>query len=220
MYGMTGRTAEQRECLEKLVEIDPGFPNARFNLGLVLMSSGDLPTAVSIFAAIRKAQPDNRRSKINEALCLREMGNYRDAIRLSETIEPADNAEKLTLTSHLALCYYAVGEKESAGNRLSQWADMDPLAMEPLVYLSKVCAEKEDIDMCVEHCDRLLTLLGFSEDRTLNRPEELGELFFKIAGHFRSTGSHDILCRTCCEVAAMLGYKTTAAGAKVKVNPD
>jgi len=220
LYETTGRAKDQKDCLDRLLAVDPDFPNARFNLGLVLMSTGDLSTAASIFTAIRRAQPDNRRAKINEALCMRGLENYRDAIRLSEKIEPTYNAEKLTLTSHLALCYYAIGEKEAAGNRLSQWADMDPRAMEPLVYLSKLCVEKEDIEMCVQHCDRLLTLLGVSEDRTLNRLEELGELFFKIAGHFSSTGDHDILCRTCCEIAAMLGYKATAAGVQVKADPN
>ncbi|RJR34742.1 MAG: glycosyltransferase [Desulfobacteraceae bacterium] len=177
VYEEQGRIADQKELLEKLLHIDPHFKNAGFSLGLAHMELGDFERSLSLFHDILAREPGHQRARINEALCLRGMGRYQEALERSLGIEAKDKDELLTLVSNVAYCYEALGQAESAVEWFQQMTEIAPEDPAPPVHLSKLYLDMNRIEPCVLQCDRLLSLLDLEHDFVLNSVQDLGGLF-------------------------------------------
>ena len=206
VYDKLNQRAKQVACIEKILNIDPEFRNAHFQLGFAYMQRNNFEKAIHLFRKAQKLDPGNHVAKINEALCLRGLKKYDAAIHLFEKINPANHDEKQVLTANLAFCHYELGNREQAIDSFLQMAKIQPTALEPPVFLAKLFIDKGDIETCVAQCDKLLTLLGIPENRTLRDLEELGALFDK-AGHLMASANTDQrLIKICIEIGNILGY--------------
>lgn len=207
VYERLGRYVDQAVWLEKLVKLDPKFPNGRFNLGLAYMELGHLEKSLALFRYIQALEPENQKAKINEAICLRGMGQYKESIRLIEKMTPSTDLERLTVTLNLAHCYFETGQATLSKEFFQKAADIEPKALEPPVYLSRLLLEQKDVEPCVPLCGRLLSILDIQENRTLNSLEELGELYCKAGNRLKSSLNNHDLGRICFEIGAILGYR-------------
>jgi tetratricopeptide (TPR) repeat protein len=211
IYEKLGRFEDQAVWLEKLVKLDPKFPNGKFNLGLACMELGYLEKAIALFRDIQVMEPENLRAKINEAVCLRGMGQYKESIRLLEKMTPSTNSEQLAVVSNLAHCYYNIGEGISAMEFFQKMSNMAPESPEPLVYLSKLFLGCKEVEPCVVLCSKLLSLLDIQENRMLNSLAELGALYFKAGKRLTSSANNSDLGRICFEISDILGYRCMEA---------
>ena len=207
IYEKLNRYADQALRLEELVKIDPDFQNGRFNLGTAYMELGHLERAVALFRYIQIKEPRNQRAKINEAICLRGMRQYKESIRLLEDMKPSTDLEQLAVVSNLAHCYYNLNEGIMAMELFQKMSDMAPESPEPLVYLSKLFLAYKKIEPCVVLCGRLLSLLNIQENRTLTSLTELGELYSKAGKRLTSCTNNSDLGRICFEIGDILGCR-------------
>jgi hypothetical protein len=86
------------------------------------------------------------------------------------------------------------------------------------VYLSRLYREVENIDGCVHECERILTLLGMEEDIILNRLEDLGALYIRIARRLALVHQQHRLAAICLEAASTLGCEGAETMAEIGVN--
>ncbi|RPI73867.1 MAG: glycosyltransferase, partial [Desulfobacteraceae bacterium] len=150
--------------LEKLLQIDPQFPHARFQLALACMHREHFQKSYDLFTEAAQAEPGNRLIPINQALCLRGLQRYTESIQASESIATREPPEQIALTGNLAYCFYALRQWEPAALYFLKWRDLQPESPEPLIHLARISIERREIERCVVHCDRLLTLLGLNQN--------------------------------------------------------
>jgi glycosyltransferase involved in cell wall biosynthesis len=209
VYEKLGKYVDQSIWLEKLIKLDPEFPNGRFNLGLAYMELGNLEKALALFRDTQVLEPENQRAKINEAICLRGMRDHKASIRLSEEIIPLTDSERLAVTLNLAHCYIETGQINLSKEFFQKAADIEPKALEPPVYLSRLFLEHKEVEPCVVLCSKLLSLLDIQENRTLNSLEELGSLYCKAGNRLTSSLNNHDLGRICFEISSILGYHSS-----------
>jgi tetratricopeptide (TPR) repeat protein len=185
--------------------MDPDFPGAYFNLGLAHMNLGQFDRAISLFRKIQAKHSRDHRAKINEALCLRGIGDYGASIRLSLEIETKEKDELLVIVSNIAHCHVALGHRDQAIEWFDRLADVNPKAMDPPVYLSMLYMDQMDIEATVSQCSKILSLLGMEQNRTLNHLVELGEIYFNVGDRLSAMKKKD-LARICFDISAALGY--------------
>jgi glycosyltransferase involved in cell wall biosynthesis len=200
-----GKTMEQLSCIEKLMDLDPGFPNAAFQAGLASMRLGRFRPAREFFLKARSQNPDNRLARINEVLCLRGMGEYEESIRLSMEVEPESVEEHRTLLLNRACCHDSLGHRETAVESFHELEQKAPEALEPPVYLSLLFLRKGDVESCVAQCDRLLKLLGIRSTITLQSLSELAALYLQAAGQLSGSLQRADLSAVCTEIGLFLG---------------
>jgi len=205
VYEKLGKYVNQTFWLEKLIKIDPEFPNGRFDLGLAYMELGQFDRAISLFKRMQAQCPQDHRAKINEAICLRGIGEYEASIRLSLEIETAEKDELLVIVSNIAHCHVALGDCDQAIKWFDRLADINPEALEPPVYLSMLYMEQMNIEASVSQCSKLLSLLGMEQNMTLNRLVELGGLYFNVGCRLNAMKKED-LAGICFDIAAAFGY--------------
>jgi tetratricopeptide (TPR) repeat protein len=205
VYEKLGRYVNQTIWLEKLIKIDPEFPNGRFDLGLAYMELGQFDRAISLFKRMQAQCPQDHRAKVNEAICLRGIGDYDASIRLSLEIETSEKDELLVIVSNIAHCHVALGHRGQAVKWFDRLAEESPEALEPPVYLSMLYMEQKDIEASVSQCSKLLSLLGMEQNMTLNRLVELGELYFNVGCRLYAMKKEG-LAGICFDIGAALGY--------------
>lgn len=207
-YERLDRTLDQVTWLEKLVRLDPKFPNGQFTLGLAHMQLGNLERALALFRDVSDMDPENQRARINEAICLRGMRRYEESVALSEKIDVSNDSERLAVISNLAHCYYESGEPDLSIEFFQRMAHMDPKALESPVFLSRLFLEHKDVEACVTQCSKLLSLLGIEGNVVLNRLAELGELYFKAGNRLLDSQGEKHLARMCFDMSLMLGHNS------------
>jgi len=205
LYEEMNRFHDHITCLEKVISIDPDFPGAHFELGLACMNLGQFDRAISLFRKIQAKHPQDHRAKINEAICLRGIGEYEASIRVSLEIETKEKDEMPVIVSNIAHCHAALGHRDQTIKWFDRLADVNPKALEPPVYLSMLYMDQMDIEASVSQCGKLLSLLGMEQNKTLNRLVELGELYFSV-GHRLNAMKKEDLARICFDIGVVLGY--------------
>ncbi len=206
IYENLGRVSDQVTWLERLVNHFPEFPRGRFALGLAHMRLENFESALALFRQVGSSEPENQEARVNEAICLRGLRRYAEAIRLLKGIDPGTDSVQLAVTSNMALCYHASGQSEHAIGSFQKMAGLDPHTLEPPVYLSRLFLEKEDLEGCVTQCERLLALLGVDGEIVLNSPADLGKQFFQAGNLLASSKNHRHLARICFDSGILLGY--------------
>jgi tetratricopeptide (TPR) repeat protein len=66
LYYRQGDFDDAMTATEKILEIDPGHANAKYNLGAISIARGDTSKAVEIWKDIVKNHPDSQTAKIAE----------------------------------------------------------------------------------------------------------------------------------------------------------
>lgn len=192
LYEKLNKPEKQVPCLEKIISLNPDMPPAHYQLGLACMQTGNLEEALFHFKAVQRVEPENTRATINEALCLRGMGRYEEALKRSLSIETHDRDEILTLVANVAHTYEAMGQTAPAIDWFQKMAEIEPADPLPPVHLSKLYLDMKKIESCVFQCDRLLSLLGLEDNILLNSLRELGELFHDVANRLHSLDRPDL----------------------------
>jgi hypothetical protein len=90
-------------------------------------------------------------------------------------------------------------------------AEIQPSAIEPPVFLSKLFLENGNIKACVYQCDKLLKLLGIPENRTISNFQELSALFLKAGRFIKSSHGNLQLVEICNNIVEILTYSSLNA---------
>jgi len=85
-----GALAESRHAFRKVLELNPGFWQARANDAIACMRSGDPETAIEVFQDLVQLQPDNAELRGRHAGMLQELGRLDDALAAAEAAQGLD----------------------------------------------------------------------------------------------------------------------------------
>jgi tetratricopeptide (TPR) repeat protein len=89
IYTKLERYREARQIFLNILESDPNFFPAYFNLGEVQFIQGDYPGALETFRAVARREPRNELVRFKILVCLVQLGNDDEARNLAASFIPA-----------------------------------------------------------------------------------------------------------------------------------
>jgi protein O-mannosyl-transferase len=98
--GKAGKTAAAEEHYRQAISLNPGYKEARNNLGVILAARGDLEGALAQFRAALAVRPRAAELYVNIALTLEQLGRPAEAAasyRAALEIDPGDAAVRAAL---------------------------------------------------------------------------------------------------------------------------
>jgi glycosyltransferase involved in cell wall biosynthesis/Flp pilus assembly protein TadD len=202
--GKTGKYEEQITLIEEILKTDDADLDLYFSLGLSRMRMGDYDKAESAFTRIIVADSNNIRALINKAICLNELERFKEVKPLLGDLKCEDHVLKRLILSNLAFSLFSSGNRNEATEVLHALEQLDPDGFYPPVFLSRICLEQNDIEACIRHCNKLITLLGIKTDKTLNSIEDLACYYISAARSFIKVPDSVRFTKECLEVALAL----------------
>jgi TolB-like protein/Tfp pilus assembly protein PilF len=123
--------------LRKTLELDPTFFYARYNLGIVLQATGDLPGAIAEYEKAKQSTDDNLLISTLYAAAKAQAGDKDTAVRMLNDLDKISQRRK-AVGYYRALLYLSLNNKADALRGLEQgyeerdgsnmsWINVDPL---------------------------------------------------------------------------------------------
>lgn len=151
----------------EVLELEPGHPDACFNLGTIFHSSGDLPGAISYYRQFLDREPENFQTLYLLANALREHGcteeaiiNYQQAIAADHTYAEAHY--------NLGIVYYHQGEYERAMACYREAINIEPSHADSLYNIGLIYFEMSDYDKAAASYEKALAVRPADVDTLYN----------------------------------------------------
>ncbi len=180
-YQRLGLPDRARETWQVYVERYPEHGPTWELLGLLALEQGRLSEAADCFQeAVRRGVASDK-LYANWGLCLRKLGDGPLAEQaLHQALEI--NPNRLEAWINLGHLFYERKEHYKALEFFDQALTLDALLVDVRLFISDILAQTGEVEALVSSCDVLLKILGLDRDITIESLQELGELFYRIAG--------------------------------------
>lgn len=180
-----GRLAEAEALYQQILQVDPQYAEAHFNLGNVLKNSGKLEEAVASYQKTLVLKPDDAHVHYNLGVTLNALNRSDEAVasyRKALTCKPGYAEAHYNLGN--ALQYQgdvdgATGQFELA---ISQQPDRPGWGIRKALLLPVIAASKEDIQARRQHLHGAIKALQ-TQGLTLDDPAATGATSFHLAYH-------------------------------------
>jgi glycosyltransferase involved in cell wall biosynthesis/thioredoxin-like negative regulator of GroEL len=149
--------------------------------GLLALENNQFAEAVDYLQeAVRKGAVSDQ-IFANLGLCYRKLGQWTKA---EENLQKAlkVNPERLEAILNLGHLFYQQEEYRKALEYFDRALALDPQLLDARLFRSDIFTKQGELDGVVQDCDELLRILGLERDLTIQSLQELGGLFFQIAG--------------------------------------
>jgi tetratricopeptide (TPR) repeat protein len=175
-----GAMEEVITCCRRVIELQPGNTQARYNLGVAFQTLGELDQAASVYRDVLATDPDNSLALANLALILYRQDRISDA----ETCclkSLAINPNMVEARNTLGLALKDQGRIDEAVKCFKQILIFDPAYADALYNLGFCCIHLKQYAEAVEYFEQALRVRpGFAEAsrgrgialQRLGRPEE------------------------------------------------
>jgi tetratricopeptide (TPR) repeat protein len=149
---LEGRQLEEsRHCLQRAIELDPAFWQARTHLAILLGRAGDTAEAIAQFERLLGEQPDNAEIIGSFAAFLAEQGRYADALIQAE-LAIAKQPDKLDHPVRAGEIEILQGRPKQALARLSAVENTWPRELNLLTLKAHALRLDDRCDEAVELC--------------------------------------------------------------------
>jgi tetratricopeptide (TPR) repeat protein len=153
---LEGRQLEEsRRCLERAIELDPAFWQARTHLAILLGRTGDTVEANAQFERLLGEQPDNAEIIGSFAALLAEQGRYADALTRAE-LAIAKQPDKLDHHVRAGEIEILQGRPKQALARLTAVENSRPRELNLLTLKAHALRLDDRCDEAVELCRNAL----------------------------------------------------------------
>jgi glycosyltransferase involved in cell wall biosynthesis len=180
-YEKMNKFPEQAESLEKALKINNSDSSSLMALGLCRMKMGQFAAAETAFSKVINLNADNIYAVVNKGICLNELERYQEVRPILMGLKGEDDSLKAVILSNLAFSLHAGGNKIEAAEIFHELEKLDPTDLYPPIFLSSISLSQNDLEACVDQCDKLITLLEISKDKTLNSIEDLAYYYITAA---------------------------------------
>lgn len=180
-YQQLGLKDRAQETWQAYVDRYPEHGPTWELLGLLALEEGQPGKAAHCFEEAVRNGVVSDKLYANWGLSLRKLGDWQQAEQaLHRSLEL--NPERLEALINLGLLSYERREDQKALDFLSQALRLDEALLDVRLFICAVQVQAGEVEGLVAACDGLLQLLGLDRDITLESLEELGRLFYQIAG--------------------------------------
>src|SRR5262249_4306733 len=140
--GAASNLATARSELEKALSLQDAFAAARYQLGRVLLYSGDAAAAEPVFVRAVEAEPNWPQPKIGLGQAYYQMNKYKEAIDAFKKALETD-AKSASAQAGLGLAKWSKGDKDATRD-IEKAVQMDPGCAEAHLYLGTVYAQSKN----------------------------------------------------------------------------
>jgi len=152
-----GDIAAATQLCERVLAIQPGFPDALHLLGLCVMAAGDLKRALPLLQQAAGLKPGDPQLAHNLGIALAESGDYagaRAAFAHAATLDPAnpDSQFNLAVTSEES------GDVEQAEAAYRRSLELAPHNAAAAAGLAALCEQRSALEEAARWCDAALKL--------------------------------------------------------------
>ncbi len=186
-YKHLGMREQAGMVWETYLARDPDNSKPLELLGLLALEDNQFSEAVNYFqrAAQKGAASDIMFS--NLGLCLRKLERWAEAEEaLRQALEL--NPDRLEALINLGLVFYQQKNHHQALEYFNQALALDHQLVDVRLFFSDLFLQAGEVEGLVKVCDELLELLYLNRDVTIQSLQDLGELFFQIAGALDQEG--------------------------------
>ncbi len=139
-YGELGNLKDSAAVYARAVQLDPSFPNASYNLGIVYIQTDDYKRGIKVLESLLDQEPENIQVMKVLGWGLFKSGDIPGAIGMYKQILNIDSYNSDTL-KNITILLMDSNRFEEAYTYLLQMASLD--SVDPLVYFYLGSAEKE-----------------------------------------------------------------------------
>ena len=180
-YKHLGMREQAGMVWEAYLARDPDNSKPLELLGLLALEDNRFSEAVDYF---QRADQKGAASDIifsNLGLCLRKLERWAEA---EEALRQALklNPDRLEALINLGLVFYQQKKHHQALDYFNQALALDHQLVDVRLFISDIFLQAGEVEGLVKVCDELLELLYLDRDLTIQSLQDLGELFFQIAG--------------------------------------
>jgi tetratricopeptide (TPR) repeat protein len=140
---------DDKESLKQLngaLAIDPGYPDALNNIGVLYRRRGDLSAAMGFFRRSVESDPDYYPAWFNLGGCLLAFGRFDEALAANRRAQE-QRPEDPVPNSQLALNYYYMRKYEEASEYFKKVARLDPSnAVSPQLFLAQIAIRNKNVE--------------------------------------------------------------------------
>lgn len=157
LYNAARDFARARQHLEKALELDPDFYEARYELGVTCQLQGDLEGAAAAYRSARDMMPEDVRIYVNLAhlaVHKSDFGQAEAELRKGLKIEPHFE-DAWFLLGHI---YYRQSRFREAGQCYHALVNLSPENKEAVKWLARSCHQLKDYQGARKHWERALEL--------------------------------------------------------------
>lgn len=157
LYNAARDFTRARQHLEKALELDPDFYEARYELGVTCQLQGDLEGAVSAYRSAMEMMPEDVRLYVNLAhiaVKKEEYGQAESDLRSGLKIDP-NYEDAWFLLGHI---YYRQSRFREAGQCYQALVGLSPENKEAIKWLARSCHQLKDYQGARKHWERTLEL--------------------------------------------------------------
>jgi len=162
-YAALGDLAQARKSFEAVLEIEPGFHQARANLAALKARAGDVDGAEAEYRRILEWEPENAKALLGLAGVAELRGDKaasRDWLRKAVSANPDDPQPAFALAKRMV----ADGEMEPALEVLSKLARRQPSSPQVLSQLGRLQLSIGQNEVAIETYQRLVAISDGSAD--------------------------------------------------------
>jgi glycosyltransferase involved in cell wall biosynthesis len=180
-YQKMGMLEQAKSVWKSYSKRNPNHYQTLELLGLLSLENNQFAEGTEYFLeAIRQGAVSDK-VFANLGLCYRKLEQWAEA---EENLQKAlqVNPERLEALINLGLLFYQQKEFQKALDYFNQALAMDPLLLDVLLFRSDIFTKWGEVEGLVKDCNELLKILGLNRDLSIQSLQELGGLFFQIAG--------------------------------------
>ena len=176
-----GQPGAAIERFEKLLQIYPQHPSARYELVRMYLGLRDFDKADQLLASLLESNPRDLRAIRYKAQSLAMNGQADTAIEILERLDPQQNTE---LIPQLASLYVASGQRQRATDLLEERFQQDPADINVLLPLLRIVGS-DDPDQAAAYIQTAREAGGSAEaletlDRYVESGSDQSELFEEL----------------------------------------
>ena len=197
-----GFSEEEMKYLEAVAERGPSDASVLSRLGAICLEKGDYQKAKGFLERALSIDAINTGARVNLGIALRRTGQAQMALsHLESAIARApDSIEAL---SNLAYLYYELGQLEKAGEAFERLGRLDDSLVDVQLALCLIHTRTGDMEMTIDGCERVLSLISLHYDKTINSVDDFGEVFLEIGKKLIELG-HRVEAFLALDVALLL----------------
>ena len=202
MFKTCGNTDMSINNLRKILEYYPDEISAKYKLGLILSKVNQFEEATGLFKAVINKDPKHIGALFSLGIAYEKTRNYRKAMGVYKRIlkiEP-ENPEALV---KLGFIYLNESNLTKAKECFLNTIKVDKYLLEAYLALSKIYICLNDLEGCVNSCDKLMANLDLPRDFTIDTMSDLSNLYISIGTTLREQ-QKEPLARFSFEIATLL----------------
>ncbi len=148
---------EAIRCYRKVIELDPSYVAAYYNLGGDYYNKGDVDEAISLYEEFIKLYPSYSACYVNLGVCYRAKGNIEKAVSLFEKAISLD-AKNSMAYNDMAIVYEGAGEVDKAISLCKKAIAIDPTFSLAYYNLGRAYDTKGDVDEAIQAYEKSIDL--------------------------------------------------------------